>query len=194
VLVGQPQPAHQLVVAQTQLIAGIDLPDLVGPVGPLPRLAFAAGFGRGATGAAQPALDGTWLGQGARREAPRQLHAEQAGAPAGVGLPQGQGQLDVLCGRDWPRPAGAVGRGHDLVAGLAKGAQQVTHGARRQVEAGGQRSGVAAALGSGPDGLADRHQGGSWHWWAPPARIRGQQPSLIARLGSRQNLVSELMA
>lgn len=160
-LVADAQPTDQLAAGQGHLVGGIDLPDVVrgAGAGPAPR---ATGRGRLQAGAGEPALEGAHVRQGGAGEAAGEVDAQEAGAPAGVLLAQGEGVGAVLGVGARPAAPGAVARRVRARRGL-KGAQQVASGAQRQAEAVGQGGGIGFGLGGLPEGGAEWQRRGGGH-------------------------------
>lgn len=112
-LIDDMQPTDAAAVGEVLLLDGVDLPALVGDLGPLvaARL-WAAGLGRGQTKGGQPAADGAGRGKGQAREALTEAEAQVVGAPAWVvdpplakgtaerfGLPQRASRARAVGGR-----------------------------------------------------------------------------------------------
>ena len=111
-LIDHPQPAHARAAAEAELVDGVHLPDLVRLAGPVrvgvrprPR------WGGRELLLAEPARQGALSGHGQAGVGIAEADPDEAGAPAGVLLAQGQGlQAERVVGPAGPPRAGAVGR------------------------------------------------------------------------------------
>ena len=91
-----------------------------------------------------------------------QEHADQAGTPAGVGAAQIQGFVRKVCCPGHGRMAG-VRRSDRVLAVDAKAVQQVTHGARHQVEGLRDRRHALTLVRPLLDHLTQGQRNGMWH-------------------------------
>jgi ATP-dependent phosphofructokinase / diphosphate-dependent phosphofructokinase len=153
-LVDQAQPADQRAGPQAQLVGGIDLPDLVGGAGAAPLGGLAAAAGGGQARLPEPAADGRLAGRVVVEALVLQPGAEQAGAPAGVLLAQGQDLLALGGAEGGGGRAAAVAGRPEGAAAEAALPEDVAGGAGRQLEAVAQGGGVKAAEVGVPEGQA----------------------------------------
>ena len=120
--INHPQPGDQLAIGQPLLIGGIDLPDLVRVLGPLPARGLgSSGRGRGQAVPAQPSLECPLRGDRRGRMMAAQLDLDAPGPPTGVLAAQVQGRFQKRWGRSRVAPSG-------LIPGLQ--ADRDTHGPR----------------------------------------------------------------
>jgi hypothetical protein len=133
----------------------------LGGLGPLRRRLPAGGRRRGLV-RPQPALQGAGAGHGQVRLGALQLHADVAGAPAGVLLPQGEDVVPGRVGRGRRPGAAGVLRGEG-VGLLAEPLQEVADGPHRQGEVGAKPLGGPAAEVEFPQALAHGQGGGLGH-------------------------------
>jgi hypothetical protein len=94
-LIADPHPTGLVAVGQRHLLAGVDLPGLVGHDGAAGRLGGASTGGCGIqSGADEGALQGAFAGEGPAGVLLGQDHPDQAGPPGGMLAPELRGEGD----------------------------------------------------------------------------------------------------
>jgi hypothetical protein len=164
-LINDAEPADTLARLQADEFFGIDLPDVVGPPGPVAVGGGAAALGSGAeAGLAEPALHGALRGQPGLGVSLAEDDADEASPPGGVGAAQRQGLLVELLGGSGAGPAVVtVGGGQGRVPVLTEAAHELPDGAWGQAEGLGDGGGGLAAVVASQDGLAEGDGSRCWH-------------------------------
>ena len=157
-LVHNPKPADFGLVRQRDVLRGVDLPALVRMRGSREggrRTRVPAGRCRSEVGDSEPSSDRLRAGPGDLRLLLGEHHADQFGPPSPVMATRGEDRLANLDGIGMIECRGSAIAGKKTgIPLLASPFQEMTHGARREVEELSQRGGGFSLSRSLPDFLA----------------------------------------
>jgi hypothetical protein len=149
----------------------------------------------------EPALQGAWAGQGFLGPTLVQKNVDQTGAPTGMHTAQTQRLVEkFLVGPRMPMTAARVGRFECSQSSVVEAANQMAHGACRQVQGIGNLRRTLATLPASEQDQAHRHCHGSRHrphsdsHTARETQVLSSTYEVPGHAPARQNLLSDSKA